>query len=296
MMKTLGKTFAMGMAVLAALACNPSAKDLKTETFDFADSTAHSHLTIKAELPVPGNGASAQIRTRLIDVMDEQLSHIGTYEKDRMFPAFEGNRDDSKALMEYYRTQAAGTIGSVSGEDYAERVQSLDENDGLTEEEKAEILSTMPGWEYSFSLCKTAETDRYVVFLSEDYVYQGGAHGGILGRGPLTFDKKDGHLIEQFLEASSLGDMQPLLRKGLTEYFSDGGTEVSPEQLDEWLMLENGQVPFPTWEPFPSEDGLVFTYQQYEIASYAAGMPNFTIPYADILPYLTQEARQVLGK
>lgn len=295
-MKTLRTSLVLCMAALAVIACHPSAQKLKTETFDFADSTAHSHLTIKAELPVPGKGAAAQIRAKLIDVMDDQLSHIGTYEKDRMFPAFEGDKDDSKALMEYYRSQAAGIIGTVSQEDYDERVQSVDENDGLTEEEKADILSTMAGWEYDFTLSKTEETDRYVVFLSEDYVYLGGAHGGILGRGPLTFDKKDGHLFENFLEASRLGDMQPLLRKGLSAYFSDGGDEVTPEQLDEWLMLENGQIPYPVWAPYPTQEGLVFTYQQYEIASYAAGMPNFTLPYPDILPYLTPEARKLLGQ
>ena len=296
-MKTMRMILAIGLAVLAAVACRPSGgKDLKTEIVNYADSTAHADLSIRVELPVPGQGAAAdRIRKELIQVMDGQLSHIGTYEEDRMFPAFEGDAGKTENLLTYYRDKALETIGKLSQEDYDERVESIGENDGLTDEQRVEFLADMPGWEYNFSLLKNRETDKYVVFLSEDYVYQGGAPGGIVGRGGLTFDKQDGRLVEKFLDPNCLDAIQPLLRKGLVQYFADDGEEVSPEELDNILFLETGVVPFPAWAPCPGEDGLVFTYQQYEIASYAAGMPNFTIPYDDLLPYLTPEAKAILG-
>ena len=297
-MKTIRKALAIGVAIAAAVACRPSSgKDVKTETLDYEDSTAHSRLEIKAELPKPGQGAAVdRIRAALIEVMDGQLSHIGTYEEERQFPAFEGNADETEKLLEYYRGKALETIGKLSQEDYDERVASIEENDGLTDAEREEILSGMPGWEYDFSLLKNRETDRYVVFLSEDYVYLGGAHGGIVGRGGLTFDKKDGLLVDKFIDPSSLDAIQPLLRKGLTDYFADGEVEITSEELDDMLFLESaGIIPFPAWTPFPTEDGLVFTYQQYEIAAYAAGMPNFIISYDDVLPFLTPEAKTLLG-
>ena len=296
-MKTVRSFFAVGLALLAVAACRPGAvRDLKTETLHDEDSTAHASLSIEAELPVPGQGAAAdRIRATLIEVMDEQLSHIGTYEEGRLFPAFEGDTNDSAALLKYDRDKALEAIGKLSQEDYDERVESIEENDGLTDAERAEILAGMPGWEYSFSLLKTRETDRYVVFLSEDYIYLGGAHGGILGRGGLTFNKENGRLVEHFLDPACLDAIQPLLRKGLTDYFSDTDAEITPEELDNYLFLESGVIPFPAWTPFPSDDGLVFTYQQYEIAAFAAGMPNFTIPYDDLLPYLTPEAKKLTG-
>ena len=296
-MKTVRKFLAVGLAIVAAVACRPSGgKDVKTELREYEDSTAHADLSIKAELPVPGQGAvSERIRMALVEVMDEQLSHLGTYEENRLFPAFDGRADDTDALMEYYRGKALEALGKQAQEDYDERVASIEENDGLTDEERAEILSDMPGWEYDFSLLKNRETDRYVVFLSEDYVYLGGAHGGIIGRGGLTFDKKEGLLVERFLDPACLDAIQPLLRKGLTDYFKDGDMEITPEELDNVLFLESGTIPFPAWTPFPGENGLVFTYQQYEIAAYAAGMPNFTIPYDEILPYLTPEAKLLIG-
>ena len=296
-MKTVRKFLAVGLAIVAAVACRPSGgKDVKTELREYDDSTAHADLSIKAELPVPGQGAVAErIRTALVEVMDEQLSHLGTYEEDRLFPSFDGNADDTDALMEYYRNKALEAIGKQAQEDYDERVASIEENDGLTDEERAEILSDMPGWEYDFSLLKNRETDSYVVFLSEDYVYLGGAHGGIIGRGGLTFDKQEGLLVEKFLDPGCLEAIQPLLRKGLTDYFKEGDMEITQEELDNFLFLESGTIPFPAWTPFPAENGLVFTYQQYEIAAYAAGMPNFTIPYEEILPYLTPEAKRLIG-
>lgn len=283
-MKTLKKLIGLGLAVAAVVACTPSGKELKTETFEFADSTAHAHLTIKAELPVAAKGAPAAIRTKLIEVMDRQLSHIGTYEQDRMFPAFEGNADDSKALMDYYRGKAFETIATVSQADFDERKQYIDEDEEI------------PGWEYDFSLTRTSETDRYVIFLSEDIVFSGGAHGGIIGCGPLTFDKKDGHLVEKFLKDSALQEMQPLLRKGLVQYYASNGQEIQPEQLGEYLTLSGDVIPYPVWAPIPTPEGLDFTYQQYEIASYADGMPSFTLPYEEVIPFLTEDAKKLIRK
>ncbi len=296
-MKTVNAIFAIGLAIVAAVACRPSGgKDLKTETLNYEESAAHADLSIKVELPVYGQSSAAdRIRAALVEVMDEQLSHIGTYEEDRLFPDYEGDMSKTESLVTYYRDKALEAIGRLSKEDYDERVASIEENDGLTEGQRKEILDEMPGWEYDFGLLKNRETDKYVVFLSEDYVYLGGAHGGITGRGGLTFDKKDGILVAEMIDPASLDAIQPLLRKGLTQYFSDNDMEVTPEELDNYLFLETGVVPLPAWTPYPSEDGLVFTYQQYEIAAYAAGMPNFTIPFADLVPYLTPEAKALLG-
>ena len=295
-MKSVKTIFAIGLAVLAAAACRPSGgKDLQTETLNYEDSTAHADLSIQVELPVAGQGAAAdRIRASLVEVMDEQLSHIGSYEEERLFPAYEGSTDKTDLLLEYYRGKALESMGKLSQEDYDERVASIEENDGLTEGQRKEILDEMPGWEYEFNLLKARETDKYVVFQSQDYVYLGGAHGGVTGRGGLTFDKKDGLLVEKFLDPACLDAVQPLLRKGLTKYFSDEDMEITQEELDNYLFLETGVVPFPAWTPYPSEEGLVFTYQQYEIAAYAAGMPEFTVPYEDLLPYLTPEAKALL--
>ena len=101
-MKTMRKLFAVGLAVLAAVACRPSGgKDLQTETVNYEDSTAHADLSIKVELPVAGQGDAAdRIRASLVDVMDGQLSHIGSYEEERLFPPYEGSTDKTDLLLD----------------------------------------------------------------------------------------------------------------------------------------------------------------------------------------------------
>jgi hypothetical protein len=115
------------------------------------------------------------------------------------------------------------------------------------------------------------------------------------GQGSITFDRESGERIK-ILKDDVAGAMQPLLVKGLISYFSEYGEPMTEENLMEHLMLwETTQIPLPGWDPYPSADGLVFTYQQYEIASYADGMPNFTVPYKDVAPYMTPQAKNVLN-
>lgn len=269
-----------GMAILmAAAACNNQGKCLKTETFSASDTTAHSSFIMKAELPAGKDAASENIRRELISVMDSQLAFIGSYEGDRVFPAFEGE-GSNEAIFNYYKDNAAKRLRDLGGEDAAERAEYFD--------------GEIPGWEYEFSLTKIADTLGYIIFQNLDYVYTGGAHGGMVGQGDICFDRETGERIK-ILKDDVADAMQPLLVKGLISYFSDYGEQMTEESLMEHLMLwETTQIPLPGWDPRPSADGLSFTYQQYEIASYADGMPNFTIPYEDVAPYLTPQAKKVL--
>ena len=273
-----------GMAAAACMtavaACNNQSKSLKTEIFSASDTTAHSSFTMKAELPAGKDAASEIIRRELIGVMDTQLAFICSYEGDRVFPAFEGE-GSNEAVFNYYKENAAKRLRDLGGEDAAERAEYFD--------------GEIPGWEYEFSLAKTADTLGYIVFQNLDYVYTGGAHGGMVGQGDICFDRETGERIK-ILKDDVADAMQPLLVKGLISYFSDYGEQMTEESLMEHLMLwETTQIPLPGWDPRPSADGLSFTYQQYEIASYADGMPNFTIPYEDVAPYLTPQAKKVLN-
>ena len=60
-------------------------------------------------------------------------------------------------------------------------------------------------------------------------------------------------------------------------------------------MIDGDIIPLPSWNPYPDgKGGLVFTYQQYEIASYAEGMPSFTIPVKEVVAFLSEDARRLL--
>ena len=116
------------------------------------------------------------------------------------------------------------------------------------------------------------ETDKFVTYEMKKYEDMGGAHGGTFISG-MTFRKSDGRRIEWDLFTKS---MQDVIKKGLKKYF-----EVNTdEELENSLSLENTYLlPLPATPPVFTKEGVLFTYQQYEIAAYAAGLPSFIVPY-----------------
>ena len=72
--------------------------------------------------------------------------------------------------------------------------------------------------------------------------------------------------------------------------------KVTPILHSSFFILHlSGIIPLPKqYEPYPSADGIVFTYAQYEIACYAAGMPTFTIPYSDVQPFLSEDFLKII--
>lgn len=277
------------------LSCQRIGGELSTKVYTFEDSSAHARMEFWAELPCKNDSASRAIRDGLLELLDGQLGYIVSFEGTRQFEPYSGDRQDTEAYLKYYFDNALKVLERDSADDARQRESYMREDDQMAEEEIAEILAGMPGWEYEFSLAKIADTKDYVVFQSQDYVYLGGAHGGVTGAGGITFDRKSGRRVTQVIDPGCAEDIQPMLREGLTDYFAEGGLEVAADSLGDYLLTEGDLIPLPAWQPYPTPDGLVFVYQQYEIAAYAIGMPAFTVPYDKIAAYLTPEAKKILG-
>lgn len=283
------------LAAFFCFSCVHSTGPLQTRVYSYEESTDHASMKFSAELPEGNDRASRAIRENLTGLTDDLLAHIGSYEGERMFDPYDGDTRDTDAYVKYLFDNALKVITDGADEDARQRSEYINADAGMDEAGREEILSRMPGWEYEFSLSMISDEDAYAVFQSQDYIYMGGAHGGVTGAGCITFDKKTGNQIEQFLDPGCAADIQPLLRRGLVDYFAEADSQIDDSNLDEYLLLEGDLIPLPSWQPYPSEDGLVFVYQQYEVAPYAAGMPAFTIPFEEIAPYLTPEAKRIIG-
>ena len=287
---SLKSSFIASAALCLVLLVGCKGSDIKTKTYNFEITGDHSDFTMVVDLPVSTKGVAGAIREKLIDIMDSQLSVIGLYEGGRMFPKYEGDLSKTDALLEYYSRNGSDAIETHALEFYNEVKQYMDEE----EDGDPDLI---PRCEYDFSLTKEYESYNYIVFLSEDFNYMGGAHGGMTGMGDITFDKRSGKVFDKFLKDDALEPMQGLLAAGLAEYFGDAGDDVNADNVRDFLFLDEGSttIPFPTWTPAPAKGGLCFTYQQYEIAAYAMGMPSFIIPFDAVKPYLTAEAVDLLG-
>lgn len=131
------------------------------------------------------------------------------------------------------------------------------------------------------------ETDNFVTFQYKKYEDMGGAHGGTFIAG-MTFRKSDGRRVEWDLFTRN---MQDVIKKGLKQYF-----EVNTdEEMEKCLSLENTYLlPLPATPPVFTKEGVLFTYQQYEIAAYAAGLPSFIVPYDEAKSLMNTTGKNLL--
>jgi len=131
------------------------------------------------------------------------------------------------------------------------------------------------------------ETDKFVTYEMKKYEDMGGAHGGTFISG-MTFRKSDGRRVEWDLFTKS---KQDVIKKGLKKYF-----EVNTdEELENSLSLENTYLlPLPATPPVFTKEGVLFTYQQYEIAAYAAGLPSFIVPYDEAKSLMNTTGKNLL--
>lgn len=272
---------------------------LEIENYTFSDSSKYANISIKAVLPVAKDSVSQVIRDSLVNIIGNSIrSYQGSQMEDSkpLIAKYNGDEKDAKSMLDYYSKAVSKLLNSQAKEDYDERVKYWEEDTTLTEEQRKEFKEGVTPWDYSMDVTKTSEDSTFVVFNDTEYAYIGGAHGGVFGWGGITFRFSDGSIVKDFLKDNAVKDMQPLLKKGLKEYFNENADEKikTDQQLMEQLMLpeeSKGLIPLPAWTPSPDEkgQGLVFTYQQYEIACYAVGMPSFVLTWEELKPFLRED-------
>lgn len=123
---------------------------------------------------------------------------------------------------------------------------------------------------------KVDESDSYVTFESMSFCYSAGAAHGLSGINGVTFDKQTGKAVNLVVESDAL---RSLLTKRLKE--ENPGLE---------LQIDGNVVPMPAVAPYLVDGKVVFQYQPYEIAAYAAGAPRVELWLNELDGMLTSEA------
>ena len=155
----------------------------------------------------------------------------------------------------------------------------------------------IPTYFISYDIKKGTESLDFVSYLVNYADYQGGAHGSAYATGS-TFTKKDGKCWEwNMIKGKESNGFRQLMKEGVRDYFSQFEKgKITDTRLKDMLLIEEdvNHLPLPAWAPYLSANGLVFAYQQYEIAPYAAGIISFVVPYEKIKPYLVDEILSVI--
>lgn len=229
--------------------------DLVTDSVTFENKNGRTEVYITADFPTAGNAALTNI---IREYISEELG--GTYR---------GDLTDAQAMLAFYGERLKNDIDEIADADEREDAPSLLD---------------------ARSIAKTYETDKFVVYTSVTETYHGGAHGMHTATAT-TFRKADGRRFghEMLIGTDSEG-FRTLIKEGLKQYFSEQAEDTISDEVLKDILLTDSSIdflPLPQHAPQPSKDGMTFTYQPYEIAPYAAGMPSFTIPYDKIKPYVT---------
>ena len=192
----------------------------------------------------------------------ELVTAVRTWINEQLTGTYKGSLDDPEAFFRHYSANL--------GED-----PDLNEYGGYT------IDEFEPEW----------VNDFVVTYDHTSYIYEGGAHGSGGSYGT-TFLQADGTIFTKNC-FTSYKPLHKLFVEGLKRYFKVGTDAELMEQLLGVKTL--AKLAPPAINPWIVEGGVVFSYTPYEIAPYSAGSPHFTIPFADLEPYLTADGKRFFG-
>lgn len=138
-----------------------------------------------------------------------------------------------------------------------------------------------------------AQNKKYITLSLSSYLYEGGAHGSTI-IGQQTFRIEDGRELgwDSMFNMEKKHKVRELIKDGLMRYFA----VKSGESLKDYLLIpeQEYKIPFPVTPPVLLDDGVMFIYQQYEIAPYAFGLPRTVVPYSEIRPLLSTTVLELL--
>lgn len=158
-------------------------------------------------------------------------------------------------------------------------------------------------------------SQRYVTFGIYEYDRIGTGHGGYTEKFH-TFDFNNGTELtnNDIFKTKYLNKVKLLLFEVMVKdpkYRAWHSDSISPEDIED--MIEAWQSPNPIlegteWEESKNDfkfelpdgaltnDGVVFSFQPYEIDCWAAGAYHFIVPYDKIMPYFTNKTKRLINK
>lgn len=126
--------------------------------------------------------------------------------------------------------------------------------------------------------------DKILSYSYESYAFLGGAHGNS-SRFFYNFDLTDAHLIKE--EELFHSNYQESLTQLIKEQIVAESAEIeSVADLDNFSFWSD-QIK-PNGNFYISEDGLVYVFNQYEIAPYSMGQTEVTVPFSKLKPLMKE--------
>jgi hypothetical protein len=190
-------------------------------------------------------------------------------------PKAEGNTEQSKEINKVIENHIANML--VFLEEPSDTLQlsyAINKFDSEFKRFKEEFEESAMVWDASFDGEVTYQSSELISIAINSYVNSGGAHGN----SNVTFFNFDAS--GKLLSFNDLFTNKSELTTKVKSYFEEEteGNTTSYFFGEEFHLPAN--IGF-------NDEGVIFFYNVYEIASYADGITEFTIPFEDMEPYLT---------
>jgi hypothetical protein len=261
------------------LAC----ESLKPKSLIEKPQTAQRYYTYSALLTPerPGNSPKLQIGLSLYQVKYPVAQAAFLYQLLYSSPDLDSYKDRVvREQREYYRKSLA----------YLEEIDSENLKIYDLEGEELEDLES-PNWRYNEKFIPICPRYRGIVIEQTKETYMGGAHGMLI-KWYYVIDLESQKLlrIDDFFDDYQGDQMRSLVYDELRKL---SGLEEN-EPLSEGIFLADD--PELTFNFFINEEGFGLHWNPYEIAPYAEGEIQITLPWKKIRPLMSHSGMELLVK
>ncbi len=214
--------------------------------------------------------------------VDENINKALNYQAlKQLYAAFPEADRNEEAMRTSFEKAFAGKDGSKKARDFIGDVASFANFKLSADVEEVKALgSSVTSFELHSAFTVHFNGDNFLSVEQRGYIYTGGAHGNTI-YDAATFDLTTGrevYLFNLFKPGSNymkrINEIVDRLEAQEREKFF---ADVVVNDSDRFYFDSNGS--------------LVITYAPYEVAPYAVGIVNFTIPQAEIADILAVEIK-----
>lgn len=188
---------------------------------------------------------------------------------------------------ETYETLAPADAIAKYTEDYLNAYKDLEKDfkDELTKKEDAPVEAWYSYYEMSSDKIALNKNDilSFTVYFEN---YTGGAHGSHSANNH-SINLNTGDPITE--EEIFVENYQDELAKILTDHIARQNEVENPKDLENLGFFSVDEI-FPNGNILIEEDGINYTFNEYEIAAYVVGTINVFLPYKDIQHLLKKDS------
>lgn len=190
-------------------------------------------------------------------------------------PIAQGNSETAKKINIKIENHIANTlIFSEDDSDTATLEEGISKFDLEYKNFKADFEESNLVWEATFDGEVMYQSSEIISIAINSYTNTGGAHGNSVIT-IYNFDSVTGNLFEIH---ELVNDISALTEIAESHFKSDVKLEEN-ESLNDYFFGQPFHLPANIGY---NEEGIVILYNTYEVASYAMGITEFTIPYEEI--------------